>query len=88
MHDFGNLPEYKAIDAPHRQFHGQLVELAVAHRQGQRNQASEAMRRLEVASSEVTRGLAALERAIASKPVVMVPGSTSADRRRREVVLN
>ncbi len=65
--DWGHLPEFNAIDAPHREVHQALAAILAAHEQGDGRAAPVAMADLKRASYRVVQALDALERRIAEE---------------------
>lgn len=62
--EWGHLPEFEAIDAPHREVHELLAKIITAHQRGQTLAAQTALADLKRASQMVVAVLAALERRI------------------------
>ncbi len=83
--EWGHLPEFRAIDAPHREVHQTLAAILSAHQRGQTLAVQSGLADLKRASREVVAALMALERRIEreSRNVVSAAEPTAyvADRR-------
>lgn len=64
QHEWGRLPEFQAIDAPHRAAHESLVVLVRAYERGQNKVAATALTDLKRASQQVIDALDRLEQRV------------------------
>jgi hypothetical protein len=84
--EWGHLPEFKAIEAPHREMHQLLVNIANARQRGQNINAKTALADLKQLSQQVVATLNKLELQIEHSPVKVLLQSSRIPEERKEIV--